>query len=188
MLKPRRIFVFPIAVTFSVLFILYIISWFSPIAGDSFIHDRTGYLGQFHIRHVWKACVDSYLYWNPRLGEMAAFFYYFCSPAGLDGLESRVCACPCSWSLCARSGENAQSPAGVRRMDMVVYFKHVRLSRGNRLLCLPDTRRLHELCVDRMPDRMVHEYLQNQVGEADNLLSLGPVLRMSDLWDFLRRL
>lgn len=74
MLKPRRIFVFPIAVTFSVLFILYIISWFSPIAGDSFIHDRTGYLGQFHIRHVWKACVDSYLYWNPRLGEMAAFF------------------------------------------------------------------------------------------------------------------
>ena len=74
MLKLRRIFVFPIAVTFSVLFILYIISWFSPIAGDSFIHDRTGYLGQFHIRHVWKACVDSYLYWNPRLGEMAAFF------------------------------------------------------------------------------------------------------------------
>ena len=47
---------------------------------------------------------------------------------------------------------------------------------------------LHELCVDRMPDRMVHEYLQNQVGEADNLPSMGPVLRMSDLWDFLRRL
>lgn len=121
-------------------------------------------------------------------GGNGCVFYYFCSPAGLDGLESRVCACPCSWSLCARSGENAQSPAGVRSMDVVVCFKHVRLSRGNRLLCLPDTRRLHELCVDRMPDRMVHEYLQNQVGEADNLPSMGPVLRMSDLWDFLRRL
>ena len=71
-------------------------------------------------------------------------------------------------------------------MDVVVCFKHVRLSRGNRVLGQPDTRRLHELCVDRMPDRMVHEYLQNQVGEADNLPSMGPVLRMSDLWDFLR--
>lgn len=119
-------------------------------------------------------------------GGNGCVFYYFCSPAGLDGLESRVCACPCSWPLCARSGENAQSPAGVRSMDVVVCFKHVRLSRGNRLLCLPDTRRIHELCVDRMPDRMVHEYLQNQVGEADNLPSMGPVLRMSDLWDFLR--
>ena len=41
---------------------------------------------------------------------------------------------------------------------------------------------------DKESDRMVHEYLQNQVGEADNLPSMGPVLRMSDLWDFLRRL
>lgn len=188
MLKPRRIFVFPIAVTFSVLFILYIISWFSPIAGDSFIHDRTGYLGQFHIRHVWKACVDSYLYWNPRLGEMAAFFITS-APRLVWTVLNPVFVLALVLGLYVLAlGENAQSPAGVRRMDMVVCFKHVRLSRGNRLLCLPDTRRLHELCVDRMPDRMVHEYLQNQVGEADNLLSLGPVLRMSDLWDFLRRL
>lgn len=74
MLKPGKISVLSAAVTFLLLFLLYVISWFSPIAGDSFIHDRTGYLGQFHVHHVWRACVDSYLYWNPRLGEMAAFF------------------------------------------------------------------------------------------------------------------
>lgn len=103
-------------------------------------------------------------------------------------LESRVCACAHSRSLCARSGENARSPEGVLRLDMAVCFKHVHFSRGNRLLCLPDARRVHELCVDWRSDCVVHEYLQNQVEEADGLPSMGSVLRVPDLWDFLRRL
>ncbi len=74
MLKLKNAFFLSILTTCLALIILYVISWFSPIAGDSFIHDRTGYLGQFHVHHVWRACVDSYLHWNPRLGEMVAFF------------------------------------------------------------------------------------------------------------------
>ncbi len=59
----------------------------------------------------------------PGWGKWLRFLLLLLPPAGLDGLESRVCACPCSWPLCARSGENAQSPAGVRSMDVVVCFK-----------------------------------------------------------------
>ncbi|GEM_PF-2818991 len=55
-------------------------------------------------------------------------------------------------------------------------------------LCLPDARRVHELCVDWRSDCVVHEYLQNQVEEADDLPSMRAVLRVPDVWDFLRRL
>ncbi len=50
-----------------------LLSWWSPFTADTYHHALTGMEHRFDAASVWEHYVNSYLTWNPRLGELAAF-------------------------------------------------------------------------------------------------------------------
>lgn len=55
--------------------LLYValLSWWSPLTSDTYHHALTGMEHRFSFILVWERCVDSYMTWNPRIGEYLAF-------------------------------------------------------------------------------------------------------------------
>ena len=61
------------AIILASLLYVALLSWWSPFTSDTYHHALTGMEHRFSFTLVWERCVDSYMTWNPRIGEYLAF-------------------------------------------------------------------------------------------------------------------
>lgn len=70
--SSRTVFVSLLAV---LVLVVMIISYWSPLTSDTFHHALSGLSHEFSVSLIWERCIQSYLTWNPRVGEYLAFIF-----------------------------------------------------------------------------------------------------------------